>query len=197
MRIERAASAVGALYGINTLGAAAGALVATWVLLPAYGLEGSLRIGAALNMACALVVLPAAWLMKDAGPASEPKARFQSDPGSDPGAGQRLDCSSGLAVYLFSGFVALSYEIVWFRLLGVVVKSTAFTFGTLLTLYLAGIGLARSSAARARRGPLTPPGRSSRCRPRAGCRRACCSRCSSSSQTTCARFVGTSMATNR
>ena len=31
-----------------------------------------------------------------------------------------------------AGFVALSYEIVWFRLLGVMVKSTAFTFGTLL-----------------------------------------------------------------
>jgi hypothetical protein len=37
--------------------------------------------------------------------------------------------------------VALSYEIVWFRLLGVMMKSTAFTFGTLLALYLAGIGL--------------------------------------------------------
>ncbi len=40
-----------------------------------------------------------------------------------------------------AGFVALSYEIVWFRLLGVLVKSTAFTFGTLLAVYLSGIGL--------------------------------------------------------
>ena len=50
--------------------------------------------------------------------------------------------------------MALSYEIVWFRLLGVVVKSTAFTFGTLLTLYLAGIGLgALVGSARAPRAP--------------------------------------------
>jgi spermidine synthase len=42
--------------------------------------------------------------------------------------------------YGFAGFVALSYEIVWFRLLGVMMKSTAFTFGTLLTLYLLGLG---------------------------------------------------------
>jgi spermidine synthase len=62
-RIDRAASAVGALYGINTLGAAAGAVMATWLLLPAFGLGGSLRIGAALNAACALVMLPAAWRM--------------------------------------------------------------------------------------------------------------------------------------
>ena len=40
-----------------------------------------------------------------------------------------------------SGFLALSLEIVWFRLLGVMLKSTASTFGTLLSIYLTGIGL--------------------------------------------------------
>jgi spermidine synthase len=140
-RIDRAASAVGALYGINTLGAAAGALVATWVLLPAYGLDGSLRIGAALNLVCALVVLPAAWLMKEAGAASNtavPAHASTTDrPIPEPATTPML---FWVVIYACSGFVALSYEIVWFRLLGVVVKSTAFTFGTLLTLYLVGIG---------------------------------------------------------
>ena len=142
-RIDRAAAAVGALYGVNTLGAAAGAIVATWMLLPAFGLEGSLRLGAALNAGCAFVMLPAAWRMR-------PVAG--SVRGSDPGDGAYQPLESGrhrgltpfwgwAVIYGFSGFVALSYEIVWFRLLGVVVKSTAFTFGTLLTVYLAGIGL--------------------------------------------------------
>jgi hypothetical protein len=40
-----------------------------------------------------------------------------------------------------SGLLALSLEIVWFRMLGVMMKSTAFTFGTLLALYLSGLGL--------------------------------------------------------
>ena len=44
------------------------------------------------------------------------------------------------AIYAVSGFLALSLEIVWFRLLGVMLKSTALTFGTLLTIYLTGIG---------------------------------------------------------
>ena len=141
-RIDGAASAVGALYGINTLGAAAGALVATWVLLPAYGFEGSLRVGAALNIACALVVLGAVWLMREGEPGSDPDA----EPHSSPTSGQIPEPTTAptifwAVIYMFSGFVALSYEIVWFRLLGVVVKSTAFTFGTLLTLYLVGIGL--------------------------------------------------------
>ena len=45
-----------------------------------------------------------------------------------------------LAVYGFAGFIALGLEIVWFRLLGVMLKSTSFTFGTLLAVYLAGVG---------------------------------------------------------
>src|SRR5258705_7392864 len=48
-RIERAASVIGLLYGVNTLGAAAGAIVSTWMLLPRLRLEGSLRLGTALN----------------------------------------------------------------------------------------------------------------------------------------------------
>jgi spermidine synthase len=137
-RIDRAAAAVGALYGVNTLGAAVGALVATWVLLPAYGLEGSLQIGAALNLACALVLLPAAWWMRGADrlPAAGTAPIVDDRPHASP-----APLSFWMTVYAFSGFIALSYEIVWFRLLGVMVKSTAFTFGTLLALYLAGLGL--------------------------------------------------------
>lgn len=42
-------------------------------------------------------------------------------------------------IYAFAGFLALSLEIVWFRTLGVMMKATSFTFGTLLALYLAGL----------------------------------------------------------
>ena len=59
--LERAASTVGALYGVNTLGAAAGALAATWWMLPRFGLDGSLRIGGMLNLICVAVVLPFVW----------------------------------------------------------------------------------------------------------------------------------------
>jgi len=150
-RIDRAASAVGALYGINTLGAAAGALVATWALLPAFGLGGSLQIGAALNAACALAIVPVALRreaeaggsgIRDAGSGMrDPEPKPSGSPIPGPGSRYQIPFWVWAAIYAFSGFLALSYEIVWFRLLGVVVKSTAFTFGTLLTLYLLGIGL--------------------------------------------------------
>jgi MFS family permease len=45
-----------------------------------------------------------------------------------------------LALYALSGFCALALEIVWFRVIDVGVKATAFTFGTVLAIYLLGLG---------------------------------------------------------
>jgi predicted membrane-bound spermidine synthase len=144
-RIDEAASTVGVLYGLNTLGAAMGAMVATWWLLPQIGLQGSLRVGAALNAACAVVVLPFGFI-RTARPAQSSLAEKAVDVAipamalPEKGAGP-FTFWMWAAVYGISGMLALSLEIVWFRILGVMMKSTAFTFGTLLTLYLSGLGL--------------------------------------------------------
>jgi predicted membrane-bound spermidine synthase len=51
--VRRAASTVGWLYGANTLGAAAGAVATTWLLLPQAGIPGTVRVAALLNIVCA------------------------------------------------------------------------------------------------------------------------------------------------
>jgi spermidine synthase len=144
-RLDHAASTIGTLYGLNTLGAAIGALAATWWLLPSSGLEGSLRVAAMVNAACALVVLPLALVSAaparvDGGSTVAPAA-FPGGPSAHPEGFPSPAFAPWIAIYAFAGFLALSFEIVWFRTLGVMMKSTAFTFGTLLTLYLGGLGL--------------------------------------------------------
>jgi spermidine synthase len=142
-RIERAAATVGALYGFNTLGAATGAFLATWWILPGWGLEGSLRIGAWLNLLCAAAVLPLASRLArsgtlEPGVAADPDVK--AGPMAPDPASATLPFFGWAALYALSGLMALSLEIVWFRLLGVMMKSTAFTFGTLLAIYLTGLG---------------------------------------------------------
>jgi len=134
-RIERASTVIGVLYGVNTLGAATGALLSTWVFLPRLGLEGSLRIGVALNVACALVLLPSvALLSRSREPAAEPlPARSASN--------TTFPFAVWAVIFACSGLLALSLEIVWFRVLAVTMKGTAFTFGTMLGVYLAGLGV--------------------------------------------------------
>src|SRR5262245_39052938 len=146
-RLERAASVIGILYGVNTLGAATGALVSTWVLLPRLGLDDSIRVGVLFNVLCALIVLPAV-----AGFRSTIAATDQADREGrwgPPSAGPSIGGPSEVhfpfwvwaCIFATSGLLALALEIVWFRVLAVTMKGTAFTFGTLLGAYLTGLGL--------------------------------------------------------
>jgi len=146
-RVERAGRMIGSLYAVNTFGAACGAFLATWWLLPARGLDGSMYVGAGLNLLCAAVLLPLAALTRRSMASPERPAEIRhrdAHEDRDTRSGVR-DVSLSPAVwcvlYGLSGLFALSLEIVWFRVLGVMMKSTAFTFGTLLALYLGGLGL--------------------------------------------------------
>ena len=47
---------------------------------------------------------------------------------------------TSLALFL-SGFAAMGMEILWFRLLGVMIKSTSFTFCNTLALYVGGLAV--------------------------------------------------------
>jgi predicted membrane-bound spermidine synthase len=138
---------IGWLYGVNMLGAAAGALATPWWLLPAGGVPGAVLVAAGANglvgvTALALERRPGARDREPAAPTQPmPKATTAAEaPGGRP-------LGLWLALYALSGFVALSLEIVWFRLLDVAAKSTAFTFGTLLAVYLLGSAAGSLAAA--------------------------------------------------
>jgi predicted membrane-bound spermidine synthase len=140
--LDAAASRVGALYGVNTLGAAVGAVTTVWVLARHLGFETSLQIGAGLNALCAVGALAAVPLLSRAPGAPSPEP--ETAPVLQPAAS--FPFAMWVALYGLSGFVALSLEIVWFRLLGVMIKSSAFTFGTLLGVYLVGLAVGTLAA---------------------------------------------------
>jgi predicted membrane-bound spermidine synthase len=141
-RLERAASVIGVLYGVNTLGAATGALVSTWVLLPRLGLDGSIRVGVLFNVLCALVVLPAiAWLRPTVTAAIPSDEETRWGPPSIGSSEVSFPFWIWACIFATSGLLALALEIVWFRVLAVTMKGTAFTFGTLLGVYLMGLGV--------------------------------------------------------
>lgn len=136
-QVRGAARRVGTLYGVNTLGAACGAFLTTWVLFPRMGLDGSLKAAAMLNVIAALI----AWPLRRGESVSEAAGRDETAAPAAPIESSGWPFAVWIALYALAGFQALSLEIIWFRLLGVMAKSSAFTFGTLLTIYLAGLGL--------------------------------------------------------
>jgi hypothetical protein len=130
------------LYGWNTLGAACGSLFAAAILFRAVDLVTSVRVGATLSAACALgALLVAPRLVRGWSAVAEVATPKALVPVLDSGHQHHFSLSTWIAIYALSGFIALSLEIVWFRILGVILKANSFTFGHLLGVYLAGVGL--------------------------------------------------------
>ena len=129
----RAPRTIGFLYAANALGAAAGAFATPWVLLRFLGVDGAVLCGAALS-ACA----GAGALLLSRQPDTMETAEVQVS-SIQTSLEQAQPLNLWIALYALSGFVSLSLELVWFRVLDVMAKGGAFTFGTLLGMYLVGL----------------------------------------------------------
>ncbi len=132
--LHQAAARIGQLYAINTLGAGLGAAVATWILLPLGGVPGGLRVAAGLNLFCSLAVIPAIWRSRP----------LQASPDPESGMSAKIDFGPGpvliVGLFFLSGLTSMAAEMVWLRILGAMAKSSAHTVGTLLSIYLLGLG---------------------------------------------------------
>lgn len=132
---ETKSATIGYLYAINVVGAALGALSTPWALLRLFGIDGAVLAAATANAATGMGALALRALIPppDDAPASAPAAAGAATPH---GAAELRPL---LVLYALSGFCSLSLEIVWFRIVDVAVKSTAFTFGSVLALFLLGL----------------------------------------------------------
>lgn len=123
------------LYGANTLGAVAGAVVGEALLVERLGVVGTAGVAAGLNLAAALVV----------GVLATRRRESRSSPASGPASARRGAAPLLVAAFLAGG-VLLALEVVWFRLLLLFVAGTSLAFALLLAVVLAGIGLGSLAA---------------------------------------------------
>ncbi|MBW7929876.1 MAG: fused MFS/spermidine synthase [Gammaproteobacteria bacterium] len=113
------------VYGTNTLGAVCGCLLAGFHTIEHLGLRNSLWLGAAFATLAALAVLPMARR-----PAREPAGTEDA-----PLSIRR----TLLLVALLCGWVALAAEIVWTRLVSLLVFNTVYAYTQVLAAVLIGI----------------------------------------------------------
>ena len=129
-------SRVGLLYGANTIGAVLGCLCAGFYLLRIFNVQVATFAAAALNIAVALVSLWIANVSPEL-PEARPAA---SNPAT----------AIPWAVYLtiaISGAGALGAEVVWTRLLGMLLGSTVYVFSIILAVFLAGLAIGSAAGA--------------------------------------------------
>jgi spermidine synthase len=137
------------LYGINTLGAVFGATAAGFLFLRLYSVSTTLYIAILTNVFIGLAALllqgkAAAALASDTlvieekGVLSKTESTGLSHP-------EMINNVFPLKLVLWgigmSGFCALGYEVLWSRILTIVVGASVYSFTTMLVAFLAGIAL--------------------------------------------------------
>ncbi len=145
------ARASSALYVVNTVGAAAGSLLAGFVLIPAIGITGTVRVGMAASLVAALSV----WVVVRSGATARGPAE-KASPSKPMRRGRKAEAARhadarvaeaptkrwlAVVVLGLSGFAALIHEIAWTRILSLVLGPTTYAFAATLAAVISGVAL--------------------------------------------------------
>lgn len=131
-------TSIALLYGLNTLGAALGALVAAFILIPLHGLQHSIFVIAAINLG----VGAAAWALtrnQNQAPALATTSIPHSASDDTP-----LALSAQICVAV-TGFSTFLLQIAWFRSLTAAFQSTTSAFAIMLAALLLALGAAAAA----------------------------------------------------
>jgi spermidine synthase len=130
---------VGTLYFVNTLGSATACFVAGMILMRSFGQSGSVQIAAGLNACIGLSVLLLFVRSRRTAEASADAKPDTAKPQVSISSHDHLPLKIGVLLAALSGFVALGYEILWYRVLSFTSGGVARALALLLGTYLAGI----------------------------------------------------------
>ena len=135
-RSRHVGRSVGLLYFANTLGSGVACFVAALVLMRALGLGASVQVAAIGNIA---VGLAAMFLLNRAAPDAPDALPGDGGAAATPATAGRVRLSMAALLAAWSGFLALAYEILWFRAFSYVSGGAPQCFSFLLGAYLVGL----------------------------------------------------------
>jgi spermidine synthase len=121
------------LYGVNTLGAAAGCFLTDFALVPSYGLRATQMIAVAVNLATATGAL----LLKSQTPNPKPQIPTKlriPDPGSP------IPVGVAATTLALTGVAGMGMEILWFRDFSILLGAFRAVFSLLLAVILLAMG---------------------------------------------------------
>jgi spermidine synthase len=140
-----AAEDAGALYAANTLGAAAGAIVAGFFLIPALGLSGSTFIGIALNVIAAAGALA---ISRSASPTATANVTATAKDVALRTSAAVSNPWLAAAALGASGFASLTLQVIWTRLLAQILGPTTYAFSIVVAIFILGIAGGAAIASR-------------------------------------------------
>ena len=127
---------LGFFYGGNIGGAVFGCLLAGFYLLRVFDMGVTTYVAVAINIAVGAL----GWMLADRAPYSP---RVEESAPAAPATGKR----AVFVTIAISGMCALGAEVVWTRLLAMMMGATVYTFSIILAVFLVGLGLGSTAGA--------------------------------------------------
>jgi spermidine synthase len=155
----RGVSWLGFFYGGNIVGAVFGCLLAGFYLLRVYDMAHATYVAACINGAVALLGFLLAALAPRHDPFTESTADTAASSPAAPNLSSEVSPSPVRGVYwviALSGFCALGAEVIWTRLLSLMLGATVYTFSIILAVFLIGLGIGSTSGAYVARNSKRP-----------------------------------------
>jgi spermidine synthase len=142
----------GRLYGINTIGGAAGAVLCGFFLIEALGIWGTLAVAVGINILIGLLCIHMSKNTTSFAdePIKHPEKNIKSKNRNtlkETGNPAPVPVDDGmvinLALWIFgiSGFCAMAYEVIWTRLLGLILGPTTYSFSLVVSTFIIGLAL--------------------------------------------------------
>jgi len=145
-KLSRIGTNAGRLYGLNTIGAALGSLICGFWLLSIWGMQVTLYFAVSINVVIGIVCLLAGLVIKKSiqqeisGTAAKTILQQETTVISEaPGSGVIL--YGALVIFAVSGFCSMAYEVIWAKLLGLLVGPTTYSFTIVLVTFISGLAL--------------------------------------------------------
>ncbi|RYY82300.1 MAG: spermidine synthase, partial [Comamonadaceae bacterium] len=123
------------LYFLNSTGAAAGVLASGFLLIPAFGLPGTILLAGACNVFVALAAYLAVRVRAGSAPAPQGTAALPQPAGGAP------ELRLLLAVAALTGLSSFVYEVVWIRMLSLVLGAATHAFELMLAPFIFGLAI--------------------------------------------------------
>jgi spermidine synthase len=146
---DRPAAESSTLYFVNTIGAAAGSMLAGFVLIPAIGMRATSYVAMAGTLLAAVCVLG---VLRSSHGVGEPFDSGLTRDARKPiaqGGNARASVPPWIAIAVLgvSGFAALVHEIAWTRILSLILGPTTYAFAATLAAVIAGVAIGSGAGA--------------------------------------------------
>jgi spermidine synthase len=131
-------SRLGFVYGSNIIGAVFGCLLAGFYLLRVHDMTVATWVAVAVNLGVAAV----AWVL-----ASRVSHAAREEPSAGPAPTTPRGATLVLVAIALSGMTALGAQVVWTRVLSLMLGATTYTFSIILAVVLIGLGIGSTAGA--------------------------------------------------